>query len=1687
MASDDNLFNDLYLDNIPDFGDDFEIELGNKNEPVTPGNVVKKTMKEATNISADRVSKIVKAGLPEATTNSLSNLESRYDTLTKAVNTNMAELKKELQNVGSIVDGIVPKEGILRDIFSKIYKSEEEKAKEEELSREERELEGVKAELLEGFGDIAKAQEIQNKVNNVLNDKRVQSTNAILKELGKDVGFLKEYNLAFNTKFQNKLLEVQIRSMYILNDIRNVIRETSKSDTEKLTAIVQNTGLPDVLKARQNFSMLKGEFMGRLRESLLDKLFNKDKNKRLNDNITNAVGDIFGNILNPLQMVQMPLEMIKSEMELNRELGLNVGDSIASRAVDYGDKKLGKLLIGKLAGNKYLQKLYTTITALDEDPTLVLNQAADKVGETTFLHRWLGNGLRYAGDVLNVNDSTRSANLGRLHLDDATQFDYRTKLTLQKVIPGYLRMIHGEVRSFRLGYQDLDTSKFERWFNYNTHSFTTKGEFINKLKNNVKTQGRTYTKAGNRDVSSKVFKISGLDKELNGRDLVKIRKWILWKVRTTGLSMTEIVRKYDANMLSEEIGISIDSANIFLRNMENVYNDPNKSEAITRTFNRIRHTTPGFSKLIENDVDNGMEDLYIEAGYLKRDEDGNLSVDDENLETNAYGEYIAKQDISKPKQQPTGMKANFNQAKKWFKGVFNIGKHKLTRSDIYQKTADLTNRLVNNIVIPNSKKLGGKYSDLKNKIVNNPSVVAGVLYGKVAYNKAVDAVLDSIGNELDEAEKSSIRKDLESAYGDVKKFAKNQAKEFLGEEYENLVGGADKLLEKANPKNAKGFFGRMANKFGLNKFKKDVMETDEMKAISAAAQDALDSETGRFMQNKLVEGREALANYKKRYEGKDARGIIKQFGEDIKADTDDTREKLKQYDEVNEAISILKKAAESGDEAFYAETKNMLKEKGLDLLGPVKRAITDGENTIKNRKTAGKNAERYIGQMRDPIEMFQAIFRLSSFGVRILPIKSMLKLSWSAIKMLNDLGKGIDRWIWNRPWNATIGRVGKWFGKDWNMKTHDVSKALSPVSFIKGIWNAGVGGYKSGGIGKTAVGAGYSLLNALDVVARGIGLPLTKRTQSEAFLNLGTSLGKTSSGMLDLITGILTGGLGGYGRATEVDGPNAKKPDGDVEGGDESETSNKKPFTLTGWVDRKYREAKLGVKRYSKELSKKMDAIDSAKAKPVLSDEEKKARQREAILVAGAEATILNSSPEVQQEVLANSDVESLQPLKQMPLFKRMKLKMKEWIMEKLKAKGKKALDFLKMIGGKALDIGKTLLGPFVGVAGALLGPLIGPIIKPFVGPLTKLLKPIGSIADGILKMTSFGLLGKGALSFGGLGKGIKNMLGLGEELTEELTDTEIPDMPDKPEPKNNKGKKGGRKGRKGKKFGRNAKSMKANAKKMNTPKVNAANAKQKGLMTKIKNALKSFLSTAKEKILKRLGPKAGGKIIMELTKKVGSRLVPFVGWGLLAYDCISVGMYLAEGSSFLSAISKAFIGIDLFSDSPDEVIRDENGDPVKPDDEVMDGKTEPEVIKKAIEEQKKLEANKKEVVTKADTYTPDKEPSVFNNALVHKTSTGTEATKSNSLDMSIFRSSLDINEKQLVVMMSNNQELKSINSSIKSLSENIGSIFKLGNKTNAYAPVPEDRKQVSKELSKKPFTIDIPSGSMNNSRKYNI
>lgn len=115
-------------------------------------------------------------------------------------------------------------------------------------------------------------------------------------------------------------------------------------------------------------------------------------------------------------------------------------------------------------------------------------------------------------------------------------------------------------------------------------------------------------------------------------------------------------------------------------------------------------------------------------------------------------------------------------------------------------------------------------------------------------------------------------------------------------------------------------------------------------------------------------------------------------------------------------------------------------------------------------------------------------------------------------------------------------------------------------------------------------------------------------------------------------------------------------------------------------------------------------------------------------------------------------------------------------------------------------------------------------------------------------------------------------------------------------------------------------------------------------------NKIKSVLNGGKTTIIRKFGKKASAKILATLAAKIAARAVPVAGAALIAYDSAMIIKDMKENNTpFKSAIFKQVLGFDPYA--KDSVAKDENGNPIKPDENLT--------IKEKEEQEKKTSDSK--------------------------------------------------------------------------------------------------------------------------------
>lgn len=461
------------------------------------------------------------------------------------------------------------------------------------------------------------------------------SSEASLMELRK----LTNYQDQVTYVYQKKSLEVQIRS-YVQHKQQTELLQTYKDEAiAELKEIHKNTGLPDAVKINQN------EFAAQVfKEKMLGNVSNWfDGNtaairKRVTTRIRDKLLDMTKNFGSSLEGF---LGMSGADDEQGggglAKFMMSMG---ADMALDHPYNKLTGGITGrirnKLNSNNRVRKFGTRLNALTKNAGMFANNAL-LTGES-------GNGLidglmdffgmRQA--AITKNDKIRGSMAQ--NLDTAAYMDVKFKQTVERVIPGWLSLIHKENKLIRLGLKDDKNFKAVEW-DWTKEDFIDRESKQKRVLATVMNRDRTIEHSEAYERLLHHFDSYSLSKETKD----KLRTWLFKKVRSSrSITLYDLLRETDTTFKGSErdeiyIMIAVQGG-LDQADIEGVKTGLVSEFALTKRdtyakwlagLDPLYRQVAGKSlidwKQIEEMAARGEEKILEEHGFLVRDAQGNLN------------------------------------------------------------------------------------------------------------------------------------------------------------------------------------------------------------------------------------------------------------------------------------------------------------------------------------------------------------------------------------------------------------------------------------------------------------------------------------------------------------------------------------------------------------------------------------------------------------------------------------------------------------------------------------------------------------------------------------------------------------------------------------------------------------------------------------------------------------------------------------------------------------------------------------------------------------------------------------------------------------------------------------------------------------------------------------------------------
>ena len=456
--------------------DSFDNDFGSQSN-VKPGDPNQRVVADFTAGAKDAVESMIKApdlkavgdfakdALPYDVKWNMDGLFELPSKVSETVEKNIGPLKQELRETGRIINSFLPKGGKLEEWMKKIdskLAGDEETAEARE-SKEQQQAAAIAGAITEAMGDMQARQQAAETIRTQVETQQYANTNNILIKLLGSSESLRHFNNEVTDKYFRKSLELQFQQLYTAKEQTEILKVGVDTIKAQLENVIKNTSLPDLIKLR-NSEQLKETLKNRFREGVADTLYG-DWNPlvRFQKNITNKIRDFMQGATDQLSMMNSGLGMLDS-LDGMEELGMTKSRMAGEMAMSgfildpLRQKLAGK--VGTAFGNTFVgKKLFTGMRNMGADFTQFVGDAYNSSkGNKSLVGRGV-NKLLGLTKGFTSNNYMKTVDFQREDLRQPVAFDGITRASIVKVIPSLLNKIYGEIASIRTSKGIKEVSK----------------------------------------------------------------------------------------------------------------------------------------------------------------------------------------------------------------------------------------------------------------------------------------------------------------------------------------------------------------------------------------------------------------------------------------------------------------------------------------------------------------------------------------------------------------------------------------------------------------------------------------------------------------------------------------------------------------------------------------------------------------------------------------------------------------------------------------------------------------------------------------------------------------------------------------------------------------------------------------------------------------------------------------------------------------------------------------------------------------------------------------------------------------------------------------------------------------------------------------------------------------------------
>lgn len=652
-----DLDNELDLD---DFGmSDISGEFSDESQAPKSRNPVTEVFKGTISGAMDQVAKpefLVKTledVLPKSYGTTFSTADKIIDKTSSLYDETIRELKPQLNSLGRKIDRLVPQEdGFLRRMTDKfieatggkdqIFNSGQEGQLEQNIQST---IAGVFAANQEAQNQVTARENVKDQLQQGIEKKRFSTEIGVLSGIHNNIARLTSYNDTITQAYQKKSLELQLRSYFAQKELVDFTRKYQEVTTKQFENIAKNTGLPEFVKMQES-EFFKEELKRKAYGRMSDKLFGDDSYvDRFFKNLKPYVGERVAQFSAGIEAGMSGLELAELTIESNKSMGGStwglIGEMMGAGAVN----KVRDLVTPEF--RKEFEKIFPDLKMNGEKWASFIANPQDLVEQLKGTEGFK-NGIQSdkmgtkvlfetLNDLLNMGkmEGSKSSITGkRLYASDIpsakTNADSKMLHTVTEIIPGYLAMIHRELRLAN----DPNADNALVIFDKTTNKFKTETALAtdvnNQLKDAIKNRSYSYNKS--------LEEVTGslLGDDLSPEDKAAFMSFLSnYSMRSDNTSTDAITKDSEFLKLNSDLRVKAAKSLFSKQDDEGNRERFKNRKTFSKDFINLTKATPNVQDVINRYLENGHDEALLNMGVITISEGGGY-----NLNRTKYEDFI---------------------------------------------------------------------------------------------------------------------------------------------------------------------------------------------------------------------------------------------------------------------------------------------------------------------------------------------------------------------------------------------------------------------------------------------------------------------------------------------------------------------------------------------------------------------------------------------------------------------------------------------------------------------------------------------------------------------------------------------------------------------------------------------------------------------------------------------------------------------------------------------------------------------------------------------------------------------------------------------------------------------------------------------------------------------------------------